>query len=120
VVDPDGGEVARRGDVRRGAGRRRAGAALSVDALDTTALRVAGLLRVVLALAVLVARRVVLAARRVVEEARAEVPEVAFRAICCTCLLKPSNRLKTRSMSACFALRRTCVSSCPMAVLSVF
>ena len=113
MLDPGDGEVARRVDARRDAGRRRAGAALSVDALGAAALRVAGFLRAVLLLAVLVARRVV-------EEARAAVPEVAFRAIFCTCLLKPSNRLKTRSMSACFALRRTCVSSLSMAVLSVF
>jgi hypothetical protein len=53
-----------------------------VDVLGTAALRVAGFLRVVFVLALLVARRVVLVTRRVVEEARAAVPEVAFRAIC--------------------------------------
>jgi hypothetical protein len=83
------------------------GAAVSVAATGAAVLRVDGFLRVVLLLAVLVARRVGVAARRVVDEGRAAVPEVALRAIFCTCLLKPSNRLKTRSMSACFALRRT-------------
>jgi hypothetical protein len=100
-------EVARRDEERRGEVRRRAGAAASVDAAGAAALRVGGFLRGVLFLTVLVARRVVVAARRVVDVARAAVPDVALRAIFCTCLLKPSNRLKTRSMSACFALRRT-------------
>jgi len=51
-----------------------------------------------------VSKDYLVAARRV---GRAAPPEVAVRAIFCTCLLRPSSRLKTRSMSACFALRRT-------------
>jgi hypothetical protein len=78
-----------------------------VDATGAAAFRVEGFLREVLVLAVRVARRFGVVARRVVDEGRAAPPEVAVRAIFCTCLLRPSNRLKTRSMSACFALRRT-------------
>jgi hypothetical protein len=110
----DSEDAARRGEERRGAARRDAAVAAGLaGVLGAEALRVDGFLRVAL-LAGRVARRVV------VDEARVAPPEVAFRAIRCTCLLRPSNRLKTRSMSACFALRRTCVSSCVIAVLSVF
>jgi hypothetical protein len=82
--------------------------------------RAAGL-RVVL-LAVVAARRVVVAARRLVVAVRVALLllPAAFRASCCTCLLRPSRRFKAFSTSACFAVRRICVWSWSIAVLSVF
>lgn len=66
---------------------------------------------------VVAARRVAPAARRRVEAAVAAPRDEAARASCCTWSVRRFNAL---SMSACFAVRRTCVSSWSMAVRSVF
>jgi hypothetical protein len=104
VVDSEEVEV-----VRRRAGERRVGGLTAAVRTDVAAdfravegraddFRLAGFRTVLLA---------VLAGRRAVEVP----PEDALRAICCTCLLKPSRRFNTLSTSALFARLRTWVWS---------
>jgi hypothetical protein len=93
------------GAARRAGGLRAEAAFLTV---------VAGLR--VLRLAVAVARRLGLVARRL------EVAplDATSRAICWTCLLRPSRRFNAFSTSACLAVRRTWTCSWSIAVFNVF